>query len=352
MWTNEIPPFFYTPEPQTLDYSEPEYAEDPDIAYYQQQLYGKLIGNIQTLDTNLSTYVEWFAQMAEAFLRYNERNTSIINGQVEFPTQYAIEHSGNLKVSYSTIYYDPSWDGASANPWIAIPHNYGDGGFGQRPRGWFQMANSEANSSGRFLDQLVSSSYPWAFVQAPATGTWTNATIFTADDANSWVNNFITAGDEIKWSAKVQYIAGAPYVDVSINPNLVVAGTGAVVFPSDMRVGQFFLFDGFGYDQCCRRIVEIIDSTHIIVAPGYLVDQNNPAGPAVTPYSVCYSDTRWRRILSVTADTPDFITVESPGTDCPIGVSGKYVIRRPPDETYIYVHFAGSGITETTFCCY
>jgi hypothetical protein len=351
MWNNEIPRFFYVPEGSQLNYDPPDFnIEDQYQKYYFEQMHGRNVENLATMEKNLSMYVDWFAGLAEDFLRYNERNSAVINGQVEFPTQYATEHSGNLKVSYATVIFDPSWQ-VGTYQWIPIKHNYGDGTRGQRPRGWFLMANSESGVASRWLDQIISSSVTAGYTAAGATATWTNATTLTAAAAlNGWVNNFVSVGDEVKWQAPVTYAAGAgPYVDFNTNPNRVsmVGGT----FPANLKAGWFFKFNA-GADQTERTIIEVLDSTNIIVAPGYLANINFPGPGAPYSHDICYFDTNWRRITSITGGAADVVTVESPGTDCPTGVAGQYVIRRPADETYAYVRYLGPDWTETTFAFY
>lgn len=355
-WNNELPPFLEAllaeePNVDGVSTGIPEVDEALFILQDQNRAnFGRVARDINGLASVVNL-------LAEAFVRYASEQNRVTNGLIEFPTQFSTsaevaagEHTGNIKVSYVQLMYAPSpGGGAGDTPAIQIKHGYGDGIQGQTPRGWFQMANSFAAASTRFLDQIICSRSP-SPITSPG---YTSADVTAATTvigrpgaaAGTWVVNGVLAGDQIKLIAGAG-IVGAGTATVSAN-STAVTGTLST-FTTQGKEGWYFRWTGGGVADTGWHVVDTITSNTVMtVVPAFI------AAVAGGAYEFLPYDRTWIDISTVTPGAPDTLTLASPGTEIPVGTTTcEYVIRRPMTDTYATLRYLGSQFTETTIAFY
>ncbi len=344
MLNNQSPQLFLPPET-----SEPNESTTstgyPEIDGALELIQAQTIANFKRVSGDAQKFRAWMEQIALSVERYSAENNRVVNGQIEFPTPFVTEQTGNIKCSYIPLVIPTAGAGNVRNP-FRVPHNYGDGINGQAPRGWFQMAASDGGVGVRVIDQICESLLggdPLFGFNAPPTATITAATTITAAaGVFTWVNTGILAGDQIKLSTP---LASPNATTVAGSTSVQLAGAPAFT-PQE---GWFFRVTAVLADTSCHRIESFDATTNVLtVSPPYYV----AGGPNAA--AIYAGDQEWRAINTVTAGPPDVLTLDSPGTEIPVGTAGcEYVIRRPADATYIWVRCGtGSSPFETTLCCF
>lgn len=338
-WNNEVPQLLLPPDLEDPN-TDLQTTGNPDLDDALAYLFQQIQFNTKQAHDNVSELADVLRTLGASFERYGANVNRILNGQIEFPTPYATEHTGNLKISYVQVVTYGTGNGVA----LQIPHGYGDGTQGQIPRGWFQMASSASSSataSGRFLDQLLGSASASPIVAGYTGADATSATTITGRPgatANGWVGNDIRAGDQIKLSKN---IAGAGTIASSAG-STTITGTGSA-FTTAAKVGWLIRMTA-GTDQTWHRIDSITSATSLEVTPKFV------AADAGRAYEFLKFDRTWVDISAVNGGgPPDTLTLASPGTEVDTGVNNyDYVIRRPMDATYATIRYIGSGFVETT----
>jgi len=351
MFQKEIPQFLIPP-PIPSPNLYPVMTGDPAVDEILGQLQEQNAYNWQQLDATLQAYQMWLANMAAMIWRYGDSTNAVINGQIEFPTPSATEHSGNIKVSYVQVVYDaPGAPGDTGA--IQIRHGYGDGTAGQIPRGWFQMAQGLVTAgagSGKFIDQILASNTESPNVGGYPSLTVTAATTLTGTGAfnNGWVGNDIRVGDEVK---VIDLIAAPPGTVSCATGTGTVVGAGGTLFTS-LKTGWLIRSMAAGSADRSWHVIDAIDSdTAMTITP--LVVGGWAAGSA---YEVLAFDRTWKTISAVTLGAPgnpDELTLSGTGTEVPVGAAlCDYTIRRPMTDTFAWIRMIGAGPIETTLAFY
>lgn len=341
-WNDQIPPLILPPQIESGN-ADGVTTGIPELDEAIEYLSRQAKANSDRTDSNLQKIADAVGQIGASFERYGSSVNRVVNGQIEFPTPYATEHTGNIKCTFVNV----TTQGNGGGNWMAIPHGYGDGVQGQIPRGWFQISNSFASSSARFLDQLCTSidASPFYSTVSYSGCTITSATSITGTPAgaNGWRYQGVQAGDQFK-AFKAQTGTG------TINPvtgDTTVTGTGTL-FTTEAKVGWLVRMTGAAKDIVWRRIESITSDTSMVVAPAFF--QTEGAARNIEFFTF---DRTWCDISAITTGASDVLTLNGTGSEVASGTIGcDYVIRRPADSTYIYVRYKGSNPTETTLAVF
>lgn len=291
----------------------------------------------------------WEEAISLAMERYSNESSNVINGLLEFgDPDGGADSTGNLLTSFKQIHVPSVGLGNTSVP-FRLEHGL-DSGDGLRvPRGWLQIASSTGVTGARVYDQIISSLKPSAYGFAlPATLTVTTPNTITSGVAN-FINCGVQVGDEIKLSADASY----PPLDSNGVPMTatVVAGSDVVTFTATPTVPPVvpdfalipyagWMWSLNGVDASTREVISYeAGSLQMRVGTPFLANAVSATGGLMMP-----ADSGWRRISAVAAAviTLETTTGNLAGTACNVGSTCRYVIRRPPDERYVWASVISS----------